>query len=826
MLNRIIHFSLYNRLIIVILSAVLLIAGVIALMKSEIDIFPDLNAPTVSVMTEAPGLAPEEVEQLVTFPIETAVNGASGIRRVRSSSATGFSVVNVEFDWGTDIYVARQTVSERLAGIKESFPPGVEEPVLGPQASILGEVLIIGLTADTTSMMDLRSIADRVIRPRLLSVQGVAQVAVIGGDIKELQIRLDPDRMLHYGVSIEDVIEASQSMSINAQGAIINDFGNEYTVKGVLSDVDAEELALNVVKSDGESIVTLGDIADVIIAPESPRIGVASEKAHPAVLITVTKQPAIGTIELNNTLIAQLEKLRPTLPADVNISTDIFSQSIFIESSIGNLQESLLEGALFVIIVLFFFLMNLRTTLISIVALPMAVVITILVLRALHININTMTLGGIAIAIGSLVDDAIVDVENVYKRLRENKALPPEQRQKPTEVIYAASSEVRLPVINSSLIIIASFLPLFFLSGIEGRMLIPLGISFIVALVASTLVALTLTPALCSYLLGSDLLNDKLEKEPVLTLKIKKVYRASLNKVMSRPKVLIISTIALLGVAVTLFFNLGRSFLPGFNEGSFTINVSTLPGISIEESDRIGRLAEELILTVPEIQTVARKTGRAELDEHALGSNVSEIEAPYRLNGRSRREVSKELRDKLKKLPGCNIEVGQPISHRIDAMLSGTEAQIAIKLFGDNLTQLAAKGLEIKKAISNVPGVVDVNMEQQLGRPQIDIKPKRNMLARYGIPLSQFSRYINVAFSGEKVSLMYEKGFPYNVTVKVDPSKYSSIDAIGDLLIDTPEGKVPLSYVADITSTTGPHTINREDVHRRVVISANVDDRD
>ena len=826
MLNRIIKISLYNRLIIVLLSALLLIAGIVVLIRSEIDIFPDLNAPTVTVMTEAPGLAPEEVEQLVTFPIETAVNGATGVRRVRSSSATGFSVVNVEFDWGTDVYIARQTVSERIAGVAESFPPGVETPTLGPQSSILGEVLIVGLTADSTSMMELRSIADRVIRPRLLSVQGVSQVAVIGGDVKEMQVQLNTGAMKRYGVTLGEVLDACEGMTLNAAGGIINDFGNEYTIKGLLSTASPDDLSQNVVKSDDGGVVTLGDVATVVIAPESPRIGMASERGKPAVLITVTKQPRVGTIELNEELVAALEQLRPTLPADINISTDIFSQSTFIENSIGNLQQSLLEGALFVIIVLFFFLMNLRTTLISVVALPMSIVITVLVLNLLHININTMTLGGIAIAIGSLVDDAIVDVENVYKRLRENRLKPEAERLDKTTVVYDASREVRMPVLNSSLIIIASFLPLFFLSGIEGRMLIPLGISFIVALVASTLVALTLTPALCSYMLGSEKFNAKLDREPWLTRTIKSWYHAGLEKALKRPKGIIAATIVLFAGAVVGFMMLGRSFLPGFNEGSFTINVSTLPGISIEESDRIGRLAEELILSVPEIQTVARKTGRAELDEHALGSNVSEIEAPYILDGRSRSEVSKELRSKLSRLPGCNIEVGQPISHRIDAMLSGTEAQIAVKLFGDNLATLHSKGLEIVKAIKGIDGIVDVKLEQQTGRPQLDIKPKRAMLARYGISLSDFARFVNVAFSGTQVSQVYENGFPYNITVKISPDEYPTIDAVNDLLIDSHEGKIPLSYVADVVSTSGPNTINREDVNRRIVVSANVEGRD
>lgn len=826
MLNRIIRFSLYNRLIILILSGVLLVGGVVALLRSEIDIFPDLNAPTVTVMTEAPGLAPEEVEQLVTFPIETSVNGATGVRRVRSSSATGFSVVNVEFDWGTDIYVARQTVTERIVGISENFPPGVEAPTLGPQSSILGEVLIMGLTADSTSMMDLRSIADRVIRPRLLSIQGVSQVAVIGGDVKEMQIKLNSAAMKKYGVTLTEVLDATESITQNAAGGILNDYGNEYTIKGLLSTANPEDISLNVVKSDNGQVVTLGDISDVSLGAESPRIGVASERGKPAVLVTVTKQPRVGTIELNEALIKAVDNLKPTLPQDINISTDIFSQSTFIENSIGNLQQSLIEGALFVIVVLFFFLMNIRTTLISIVALPMSIVITVLVLNVLGININTMTLGGIAIAIGSLVDDAIVDVENVYKRLRENRMKPLAERENTTKVVYEASREVRMPVLNSSLIIIASFMPLFFLSGIEGRMLKPLGISFIVALIASTIVALTLTPALCSYMLGGKATDKSLDREPWLTRKIKSWYGMALGSAIKHGRGVMIVTSVLFVIAVGLFFTLGRSFLPGFNEGSFTINVSTLPGISIEESDRVGRMAEELILSVPEIQTVARKTGRAELDEHALGSNVSEIEAPYWLNGRSRSEVSKELRAKLSRLPGCNIEVGQPISHRIDAMLSGTEAQIAIKLFGDDLSILHSKGSEIKNVIQSVDGIVDVNIEQQIGRPQIDIKPRRAMLSRYGIGLNEFARYINTVFTGASVSQMYENGFPYNLTVKLSPDEYQSIDALNDLMIDSNEGKIPLSYVADIESTTGPNTINREDVNRRVIISANVEGRD
>lgn len=827
MLNKIIHFSLYNRLLIVILSGVLLLAGVGVLLRTEVDIFPDLNAPTVVVMTEAPGLAPEEVEKLVTFPIETSVNGATNVRRVRSSSATGFSVVAVEFDWGTDIYIARQTVSEKLAGIAETLPPGVKTPTLGPQSSILGEIMIIGLTADSTSLLDLRTIAERVIRPRLLSIGGVSQVAVIGGDIREFQICLDPDRMRHFDVSLDEVMESLEGVNDNAAGGVLYEYGNEYIIKGDVNTNDTAALGAAVIRSDERGTVTVADIADVKIGSKAPRLGVASERAKPAVLLTVTKQPATGTISLTERIEESLATSQKNLPADVHISTDIFRQSTFIDNSISNLQESLFEGALFVVVVLFFFLMNMRTTVISVVALPMSIIIAVLVLHFFGFNINTMSLGGIAIAIGSLVDDAIVDVENVYKRLRHNRELPEGERRPTLEVVFEASKEVRMPIFNSSLIIIASFLPLFFLSGIEGRMLIPLGISFIVALISSTLVALTLTPVLCSYLLGNKKDEAKLNKEPWVSARLKDSYTRGLKWSFSHKRLLLGSVSALFVIAMGLFFTLGRSFLPSFNEGSFTINVSTLPGISLDESDRVGRMAEQMILSVPEVRTVARKTGRAELDEHSLGVNTSEIEAPYVLDkGRTRGEVVRELRGKLATIPGANIEIGQPISHRIDAMLSGTEAQIAIKVFGDDLNKLYSLGSQIKESISNVEGIVDVNIEQQIGRPQLEIVPRRDMLAKYGITMNSFTRFIDVTLGGEAVSQVYEEGIPYDVTVRLPDDRRDTMDEIADLMIDSNKGKIPLSYVADIVSTTGPNTINRENVSRRLVISANVDGRD
>lgn len=826
MLNRIIHFSLLNRVIILILSGLLVLAGVYVLTRTEVDIFPDLNAPTVVVMTEAPGYAPEEVEQLVTFPIETSVNGATDVRRVRSSSATGFSIVWVEFDWGTDIYRARQIVSERLVNLAETFPPGVNSPTLGPQSSILGEIMIIGLTSDSTSMSDVRSIADRLIRPRLLSIGGVSQVAVIGGDIKEYQIQISPERMRHYNVTLDEVMESVSLLNNNATGGVLYEYGNEYIIKGDITTTSTEEIGKSVVRSNSDGIVLVEDIATVKIGNKLPRLGVASEKAEQAVLLTVTKQPSVGTIGLTERIESELSKMSKNLPADINISTDIFKQSDFIDNSITNLQHSLIEGSIFVIIVLFLFLMNTRTTIISLVALPMSIIIAVLVLHFMGLTINTMSLGGIAIAIGSLVDDAIVDVENVYKRLRENRALPETERSSTIDVVFNASKEVRMPILNSTLIIVASFLPLFFLSGIEGRMLIPLGISFIVALVASTIVALTLTPVLCSYLLDSKKTMQQITKEAWVAKKLSEMYSRGLDWCFRNKKFLLGSAGLLFVVSLGIFFTLGRSFLPAFNEGSFTVNVSTLPGISLDESDKIGREAERIIMSIPEVKTVARKTGRAELDEHSFGVNVSEIEAPYELKDRTRGEVVKELREKLASIPGANIEIGQPISHRIDAMLSGTESQIAIKLFGDDLNRLYQIGSKIKNSISSVEGVVDINIEQQVERPQLEIRPRREMLARFGIPINEFAQYINVTLAGEVVSQVYEQGLPYDVTVRLDEDHRNSMEKISNLMIDSNVGKIPLSYVADIVSATGPNTINRENVSRRIIISANVQDRD
>ena len=855
MLNKIISFSLHNRPVILFFSVLLMVVGIWTACKMEVDVFPDLNAPTVVVMTEAQGMASEEVERLVTFPIETAVNGATDVRRVRSSSTTGFSVVWVEFDWGTDIYRDRQIVSEKLATIGDALPQGVGQPTLGPQSSILGEVMFIGLTADSTSMGDLRTLADWTVRPQLLATGGVAQVTVMGGDIMEYQIRIHPERMRHYGVTLTQVMDATRNMNRNASGGVLYERGNEYIVRGVLTTANTELLGQAVVATTAKGQpVVLADVADVEMGVKSPKMGLASVSGKPAVLLTVTKQPSTSTLELTGKLDEVVEQMRSALPKDVKVNTQLYRQQNFIDSSISNIKKSLVEGGIFVVLVLFIFLMNARTTVISLVTIPLSLLITMLVLHVMGLTINTMSIGGMAIAIGSLVDDAIVDVENVFKRLRQNARLPKEQRQSKLDVIFHASHEVRMPILNSTLIIVVSFVPLFFLSGLEGRMLAPLGVSFIVSLFASTVVALTLTPVLCSYLLkdgagseegrvksgeseegrvkseefNGDSPHGSGSQEPRWVRAMKVRYEQLLMRVLDGPKrAILIATGVLVVLTLVLFFNLGRSFLPPFNEGSFTINVSTLPGVSFEESDRMGEQAERLLLQVPEVKDVARKTGRAELDEHALGVNTSEMEVPFELKDRSKEEVMADIRSKLRTLPGVNVEIGQPISHRIDAMLSGTKAGIAIKVFGPDLTTLHSIGLQIQQATRSIDGVTDLNVEQQVERPQLVIRPRRLLLASNGITLPQFAAYVNAALGGEVVSQVQDGGKTFDLTVRMADEDINSIDHIRNMLIDTADGRqVCLSDVADIFSSAGPNTISRENAQRKLVVSANAQGRD
>lgn len=823
MLDKIISFSLRHRILIALLAAVTVAVGSYFAYRAEVDVFPDLNAPTVTVMTEAPGMAAEEVEQQVTFPLETALNGVSGMRRIRSNSTSGFSAIWVEFDWDTDPYRARQNVSERIAGV--NLPAGAGRPFMGPPTSVLGEVIFVGLSSDSLSAMRLRSLADSRIAPRLAAIKGVAQVSVIGGDVKEYQILLDPARMRAFGVTLAEVTEALEGLNDNAPGGAIYDYGNEYLIRGILSTGRPEELGKAVVKAlDGSPAVLLENVADVRVEARFPTTGTASISGKEGVLLTVTKQPDTGTITLTREVDDAIDILRPTLPAGVTLHTDLYRQQDFIDASIGNIRRSLIEGAVFVCIILFIFLMNPRTTLISIVTIPLSLIMTLLVLHLMGLSINTMSIGGIAIAIGSLVDDAIVDVENVYRRLRLNASLPPGRRRKRRDVVFEASREVRMPILNSTLIIIVSFLPLFFLHGMEGRMLVPLGVAFIISLLASTLVALTLTPVLCSWLLPESGLR---ESEPKIVRLLKRAYSSALGYALSHGRAVLIGAVAAFAGALLWFLTFGSSFLPPFNEGSFTINVSAFPGISLDESDKIGRRAEEILLSVKEIDHVARKTGRAELDEHALGLNVSEIEAPFRLTDRSKEEVLAEVREKLKVIQGANIEIGQPISHRIDAMLSGTQANIAIKVFGPDLTRIHSIGKEIKNAISGIDGLEDISVSQQSTRPQLRITPRREILGRYGVTMPEFARIVSSLSEGIKVSQVYEGNMVYDIVVKMDPAEAQSIESLRELPVSLAGGvRLPLASLADIRVADGPDEVGRENLERVAVVGVNVSGAD
>lgn len=827
MLNTILQFSLNNRLLIIVFAAMITLGGLFIATRMEVDVFPDLTAPTVVVMTEAHGMAPEEVERLVTFRIETAVNGATNVRRVRSSSTTGFSVVWVEFDWGTNIYRARQIVSEKLISVKEQLPEGTGNPTLGPQSSLLGEVLLVSLTSDSTNAMDLRSIADWVIRPRLLAVGGVSQVVVIGGDVKQYQIQVDPHRLQYYDISLAEVMDAARKSNQNATGGIINQYGNEYVIRGIGRTNNIADIGKTVIRANNGVPIKLEDVAKITHGA-APKIGTAAERGKSAVVLTVTKQPNTNTLDLVTKLDREIAEVAKTLPASLHISTDIFRQSTFIGAAVDNVTKALLEGSFFVIIVLFIFLMNYRATIISLLAIPISLLVAVITLKLLGLTINTMSLGGMAIAIGALVDDAIIDVDNVFKRLKQNRLLSPDMQKPPLAVVFEASKEIRTSIINATFIIIVAFVPLFFLSGMEGRMLIPLGIAFIVSLFASLVVAITLTPVLCSYMLTNGKMLDRQPRESRLVAWLNRHYEKGLIRVLKRPGWIIGAAVVLFLFSLGVLFSLGRSFLPEFNEGSLVITTTTIPGISLAESDKLGKLAEEALLTIPEIQTTCRKTGRAELDEHALGVNTSEIEAPFRLNGRSKEVFFEEIREKLAQVQGMNFIIGQPIGHRIDHMLSGTRANIAIKLFGADLTRMYTMANQIKAQIQDIEGLADLNVEQQVGIPQLQIKPRREMLAKYCISIEEFTNFIDVALAGEQVAEVYEENKAYALVVRFNDQNRKSIEAIHNALIDTHNGsgKVPLYFVADVVSASGPNTINRENVQRKLVISANVSGRD
>lgn len=826
MLNRIINFSLSNRLLVIVASVLLLIFGSYVATRMEVDVFPDLTAPTVVVLTEAHGMAPEEVERLVTFPIETSVNGATNVRRVRSSSTAGFSVVWIEFEWDTDIFKARQIVNEKLISISSKLPLGTGNPTMAPQASIMGEIMMIGLTSDSTSQMELRTIADWIVRPRLLATGGVAQVVVIGGDYKQYQILASPQKMGAYGVSLSELIAACKSANGNSSGGFISEYSNEYIIKGVGRTNDLSELGKSMIKMMDGYTVKIEDVAEIKIGA-APKIGDGSINGKPAVIMTVMKQPATNTLILSSKIEEAINEIQKNVKSDVKINTKIFRQEDFINASISNIQKVLLEGTAFVIIILFLFLMNWRATAISLVAIPISLIVAILTLKWLGLSINTMSLGGMAIAIGDLVDDAIIDVENVFKRLKENAIKPVNEQRNKIQVIFDASFEIRTSIINATFIIIVAFLPLFFLSGMEGKLLAPLGIAFIVSLFASLIVSITLTPVLCSYLLTSDKMLNRQHKESWLVEKLQHFYTNGLTKVMRFKKMAIGGSILLFILAMMAFSQLGRSFLPEFNEGSLVISAVSLPGISLEESKKIGTQIEQTLLTVPEIKITTRRTGRAELDEHAQGVNSAEIDAPFTLADRSRTDFMTEVREKLSGIGGVNLTIGQPIGHRIDHMLSGTRANIAIKIFGTDLNKLFTLSNQVKTEIQNIEGLVDVSVEQQVEIPQLQIKAKRDLLNHYGISIGDFNEFVDVAFAGEKVSEIYESAKTFDLILKFDDANRGKIDNIKNTFIDTHNGqKIPLHYVADVVSTSGPNTINRENVQRKTVVSANVAGRD
>jgi len=792
----------------------------------EVDVLPDLTAPTVVVMTEAHGMAPEEVEKLVTFPIEASVNGASHVRRVRSSSSAGFSIVWVEFDWNTEIFRARQIVSEKVVALGSRLPDGVGTPTLAPQSSIMGEILFISLSSDSTSLMDLRTLADWTFRPRLLATGGISQVVVIGGEYKQFQILASPQKLKFYNVSLSELIDASRESNGNSSGGVINEYGNEYLIKGIGRTNNIDELGKSVIKLVGGIPVKIEDVAEVKIGA-APKIGDASRNGKPVVVLAISKQSGSNTLALTEIIDANIDELRANLPSDIVVDTHIFRQADFINASISNIQKVLIEGTAFVIIILFLFLMNWRATVISLLAIPISLIVAILTLKWLGFTINTMSLGGMAIAIGDLVDDAIIDVENVFKRLKENARMEKSLQKNKLKVIFDASFEIRTSIINATFIIIVAFMPLFFLTGMEGKLLAPLGIAFIVSLFASLVVSITLTPVLCSYLLTKDKMLIKQEKESWLVLRLQNLYSNLLDKVMNWKKTMIATSVVLLLLSLLAFSQLGRSFLPEFNEGSLVISAVSLPGISLDESNKIGSSIEKALLTIPEVHVTTRRTGRAELDEHAQGVNSSEIEVPFELKERSRDEFMLEVRAKLSGISGVNITIGQPIGHRIDHMLSGTRANIAIKIFGTDLNRLFTLSNQIKNEIQDIEGIVDLSVEQQVEIPQIQIKAKRHLLNHYGITIGEFNAFVDAALAGEKVSDIYEDGKTFDLIVRFDDANRAEIDDIRNVLISTNTGlQIPLHYVADIVSASGPNTINRENVKRKTVVSANVAGRD
>ncbi|WP_196888173.1 efflux RND transporter permease subunit [Aureivirga sp. CE67] len=826
MLNKILSISLQNRFLVLLIAVILSMTGIYFTRTMNVDVFPDLTAPTVTILTEAHGMESEEVEKLVTYQLETAMNGSPNVRRIRSSSAAGISIVWVEFNWGTDIYRARQIVSERIPMVRENLPEGVGTPTMAPISSIMGEVMLLGVTSDSLSPMELRTLADWTISPRIKSIGGIANVIVIGGDYKEYQVFANPEKLNYYDVSITELLEKVQEANLNAPGGVINQHGNQYIIKGSGRAYNLESLQESIVKYKNGQAIKIKDVATVQIGT-SDKIGDGSLNGKPAVVLTISKQPDVNTLELTKSLDEAIVDLKKTIPENVEIQSHIFRQANFIEASINNLNQTLLEGAFFVVLVLFIFLMNWRTTVISLLAIPISLLVSIIVLKLLGYTINTMSLGGMAIAIGALVDDAIIDVENVFKRLRENVQKPKEERLGILEVVKIASMEIRSSIIIATLIIIVSFVPLFFLSGMEGRLLQPLGIAFITSVLTSLIVAVTVTPVLCSFLLKNEKVIGKQAEGTKIERVLQKWYASILEKTLKIPRIIIGFTVGVFVLSLVFLSQLGRSFLPEFNEGSLVISVVGIPGMSLEESNKTGKLVEQLLLELPEVDVVTRRTGRAELDEHAQGVNAAEVDVPFTLKDKTKEEFFEEVRTKLSVVPGVNITLGQPIAHRIDHMLSGTRANIAIKIFGSDLQRLFEVGKDVETKIKAIDGIADVAVDQQIEVPQLRIVPKRQMLAAHGMTVKELLEQMDISLAGEKAGEIYEGQKYFDLVVRLQKENRDTKEKIEKTWIHLPEGgQVPLRELATVESVSSPNTISRENVQRKIVVAANVQGRD
>jgi len=824
MLDRIIKLALTQRLIFVSLAAMLVGYGGFVLTQLPVDVFPDLNRPTVTIMTEAEGMAPEEVETLVTYPVETALNGLPGVERVRSSSGVGLSVIYVEFAWGTEIYRNRQTVQEKLEQAKEKLPKGIT-PVMGPISSIMGEIQLVGLSAkdDSISPMQLRTIADWTLRPRLLSIPGVAQVISIGGGVRQYQILLSASKIQKLQLSIDDVEHYLSDISKNTTGGFIDMDRKEYLIRNIGVTKSKEDILKSVVGMHLGHPIIVSDIAEVKELPQAKR-GDASVNAKEAVIISIQKQPGASTILLTKEIQKALEEMKTSLPSNVIVNPNLFKQADFIEKSIDNVKEALRDGVILVLIVLFLFLLNFRTTMITMTAIPLSFMLTAIIFKMFGLSVNTMTLGGLAIAIGELVDDAIVDVENVFRRLKENKAL--EKPHNTFKVIYEASSEVRNSIIIATIIVCLVFIPLFAMGGIEGKLFAPLGISYVISLLASMIVSLTVTPALCSYLLTKGSLLE--HKEGPIVRVLKKLDLKILNFSLNNEKLIIGFTLGLFSIAVITASHMGRDFLPKFNEGTATITVLAQPGTSLTESNRIGTEAEKLIMKSPEVSSVSRRTGRAEQDEHAEGVHSSEIDVDFHEKGRPRQVVLEEIRKNLNTLEGVYVNLGQPISHRLDHLLSGVKAQIAIKVFGPELNILRQKASEINNALSGTKGLVDLQIEQQVLVPQVKIQLLRDDAKKYGIVVGDLAQLLQKALQGEVVGQILENQKTVDVVMKFDETSRSDLELIKKTPIKIlPDGsKILVEQVADVYESTGPNIINRENSQRRIVVQANSSGRD